>query len=173
MKKIAVALMMVSMLVFAGSAMALTCPDCYVTLTDDPNLKIIHDGTPSYYQKTFDITVGAHPYQPGVDSIDYAYVQIWLKDDNDTSYESGQILLDGHTKTTSIGYNSFDVDSYLNDGILIVRVTATAGDFIVDYVQLDVRFDDCPTTGVPEPSTMLLLGFGLAGAAYARKRFRK
>jgi len=48
-----------------------------------------------------------------------------------------------------------------------------SGEHDVGIDNLMVNWDNCTSTAVPEPSTMLLLGFGLAGAAYARKRFKK
>jgi hypothetical protein len=94
-------------------------------------------------------------------------------------------------------YHNFYINAYLTDGSMItssgssntdspmdyLRVDATAGQFI-DYVVLHdsgnywlVDNLSGDTSGVnpavPEPSTLLLLGGGLLGLGFARKRFAK
>jgi hypothetical protein len=101
-------------------------------------------------------------------------------------------------KTGYSSYSDFVLEAYLTDGSMIsitgssnlygpmgfLMITAGAGQYI-DYIVLhdsgnywlvdDMSGDATGVTygAVPEPTTMLLLGLGLAGIAGLRKKFRK
>jgi hypothetical protein len=59
----------------------------------------------------------------------------------------------------------------LTDQYLDIYGSAVIGYYISYYFHIHATADSA--AAVPEPATMLLLGLGLAGAAVARKKFRK
>ncbi len=86
------------------------------------------------------------------------------------------------TFTTDNGYGSFDImlAGRLSNGMSWpgpeqFTIHNWFGGSIIDVMAniTNATFVECPPQAVPEPSTMLLLGFGLAGAAAARRKFRK
>ncbi len=68
-----------------------------------------------------------------------------------------------------MGSHSYQVDaSWLEDGEFTVSIASILGDFYVDRSTLEIDY-----TPVPEPSTFLLLGAGLFGIVFIRRRFKK
>ena len=69
------------------------------------------------------------------------------------------------------GIHDFSIDtSSLTDGSLLVTVLGLGGDFKVLKSSLEVKYNTAP---VPEPTTLLLFGSGLAGlAAISRRKIK-
>lgn len=58
------------------------------------------------------------------------------------------------------------------DGVIDIRIKSKGGDFFLDSSNLVVNGDN-GTAPVPEPSTLLLLGSGIAGLAFYRRKRMK
>jgi hypothetical protein len=198
MKKLAVAMMMVSMLVFAGSASANTSTfnfDGYIPSLDSymssnfAGTESVNTTNLSSYNNAIITTnqsgtIDFDPCRGGacirLNSVSFN----WKVYDETSGYDFG---LDVFNSLTNTWVNNVFTVTGVNDGAtgfsgLVVfdaayRVTQLrihdSGQYDVGIDNLTVNWDNCTSTAVPEPSTMLLLGFGLAGAAYARKRFKK
>lgn len=190
MKKLIVSILGL-MLVFAGSAIAGPWDGCEgsgcapgtsYTWTETynayPDIKLSATGVKST-SFTLDITNNAIPFEVGVDKILSADLMISLYDDNDYSAESVTVKIDGTNLNDEYWwtFNAFGgavsatgLASLNEDGKLFTVVTATQGDFWFDKAELTAN--GC-NNAVPEPATMLLLGFGLVGLAGVRRKFQK
>jgi hypothetical protein len=56
---------------------------------------------------------------------------------------------------------------------LVITTDPTSGQAYLDVLNYTLFIDGIAPTGVPEPTTMLLLGLGLMGLAGARRKFQK
>ncbi len=125
-----------------------------VTIT---NLTVTNTGT-----RITDTTYGVYKYDITINPIALsAGVIYWLEIVNTT--ENGEWAW-----ATADGK---DTTAFFKDGnwnLLIFEDGST--EQLAFYLTDDVEE---PPTGVPEPGTMMLLGLGLAGAAAARKHFRR
>ena len=91
---------------------------------------------------------------------------------------SGNYDLASAVGTAAVGSASYDTSSFVFDGLIstaafssvtLSSTSSTLGSYNVPEVELGAS----PTTRVPEPGTLALLGAGLAGAAAMRRRRKK
>ncbi len=74
----------------------------------------------------------------------------------------------GHTVLYTMVITGSGLQQIILNWTGVEEVSISGSGFYVN----DIEVND-PIAAVPEPASMLLLGFGLAGAAFARKKFRK
>lgn len=124
-------------------------------------------------------TVG---FQPGQGLITSFSLSLTIKDDNDSWWEIFEIakvdlpgFLADETWAWPIGTNSAGPDlagliSLNTSGLLSVSLSATLGDFYLDKSVLNASGVG---HNVPEPGALALVGLGLAGLAFTRRRRQK
>lgn len=186
MKKLLASILVVGMMIFAGSAMACNPTDCPGNYSYYENIYYFNDGvgvtlhstqTLRWTQPvTSDLTVPP-------DTINYAKLTIkgWWDSGNGLVQVEGVALGTLNPVTGFWGWSStVDIGSIFSDGWLPSDNPLNIAITLMNYSQinftesdLEICYQNGTTTSVPEPATMLLLGFGLAGVAYARKRFKK
>ena len=186
MKKLSVIVLVVGMLFLAGAAMAcddISCPrgdtlyDYTYTFPDytyvsSPGTKTWSMSTPTNLSVPPDVVIAAELI------ITAQYV-----DGN-----GDKITINNHLQSTRLedgsGYFEYSETGYMitslftsgwGSGTPLDITLSVNNDWFGMYLissELEICYQNV-NTPVPEPSTMLLLGFGLAGVAYARKRFTK
>ena len=135
------------------------------------------------YEGWFLVPYGSADINPE-DTIDSAYFSILFYDDewDINKREYGDLALDGTPifDHQEIGFLSssivlLNVNAYLTDHTLTVKVDRDQGDFGVDITSLWGTYTDNPSQpqSVPEPATMLLFGTSLLGLVGFRRNFKK
>ncbi|MDD2852201.1 MAG: PEP-CTERM sorting domain-containing protein [Desulfuromonadaceae bacterium] len=97
--------------------------------------------------------------------------QGWFEVTGATGYSHVDAIFSGPVKVEDVFYN--DLYRYLTFNFVVdnALVSAQYGlSFIADTDNLSISGDITPDNPVPEPSTMLLLGAGLAGFAFWRRK---
>jgi hypothetical protein len=169
---------------FAFAVNAFAIPYTWVDTKDfNPNNQYIDFFHPATY--THDITDNG--FTVGVDTIDNYTLTFKLYDTASKKYCSNINIafIDQPGGLTADKFYAFNInlDKSLNGSIegiyklnstgkLDVTIYAILGDFFLDYSQLTANGTDAAP--VPEPGTMVLLGFGMLGLAiYGKRRMNK
>ncbi|RPH50435.1 MAG: PEP-CTERM sorting domain-containing protein [Desulfobacteraceae bacterium] len=199
MKKILTALTVFLFVImgFAGGAQAysITTYSNYLSWLDaiDPNTYVNENFEDTTLEPNFSITeiggtgtIAFGLYTNIVDSIVPRY-QIF-------NYATGMYAFGGFFNLNDPGGPGSSIDVYINDdNTFVMNIPAIADDFFYGFVTdgsfLGVRFEeyaqapagyqetyygiDVSLAAVPEPTTLLLLGFGLIGLAGVSRKLKK
>jgi hypothetical protein len=192
MKKILTAALVIAMLSWGSSAMALSFTDTTTFLlggTSPGGDYVDHGwGAVDKLDWTGDFVSWTHhfSFDPPADEVLSGVLTLTLTDDegdrwwNIFSLEAGAgVAEDGSWDFGGVDTGEYTYDitaSFLVDGEFSVTLASVWGDFYIEASDLEITYNPIsdPAAPVPEPATILLMGTGLLGlVAYSRKRFNK
>jgi len=180
MKKFFVALIVASLFTSLAHAAPITFTDTTLFTTTgttaSEDLQSYGWGDVNKLDGTLDYVYWKHffTFVPPAGEILNATLKIYLQDDErDTLNPFSWEFAFGASETGNWDFGDVDTDtyaygldiSYLTDGAFGVKVASTWGDFYIGKSELEVSYEP-----VPEPSTVLLLGAGLAALGYFGRR---
>jgi hypothetical protein len=156
---------------------AVNSANASIWIDQDPlNVTLSQTGSLHSVDGVFDIVTLDNNYagdvagfNPGTDLVTKAVVTVKARDDNDWQWEEMSVTLDSTDVGSQFFFNipfsdnlSAELIGSINtDGILNYSITATSGDFVVEYAKL--RAEGVAGGAVPEPATLViwsLLGMG-------------
>ena len=117
-----------------------------------------------------------YEFTPPAEEVIDGSLTLWLRDDSEHdpfefAFGWAEDGTWGFGEVDTGGY-SYDINaSYLEDGSFSVVLASLWGDFYIDQSILEITYNASDVSApVPEPATMLLLGFGLIGLSFVSKK---
>lgn len=178
-------MLLVTLLLLGFSSVASAIPTTWVdSINFNPDLLVppsrsyFHDISDDGFNSSSTISsifleVGLYDDNSGLN--EYKLTWHGFQQTNDTAriivslFDWSYVSVEGTSAAPIIEPNWAAYIDLLDDGTLNVNVSSKEGDFYLDYSTLTVNGDD-GTAPVPEPATFILLGSGLAGLAFYRRK---